>query len=106
MVLSRMLKFLQDEFVGLRSRWLRILALLTCLAMTLVVAQQQRAIEAQGSLIGALSGDANSQKLKNEKQPKVSIYITDSKILEPASKTPEPPAATAKPAAARIMRQI
>src|SRR3954463_11820868 len=52
---SSVLKFLQDEFAGLRSRWLRILALLTCLCLAGVVAQQQRAIEAQGNLIQALT---------------------------------------------------
>jgi hypothetical protein len=100
-----MLRVLQDEFAGLKSRWLRVLALLTCLAMVLVIAEQQRAIEAQGNLISVLSGDSNQQKLKAESQPKVSIYITDSKILEPA-KTPEPPAPTARPSPARIMKQI
>ena len=98
-----MRSFLQDEFAGLKSRWLRVLALLTCLVMALVVAEQQRAIEAQGSLIAALSGDANQRK--TEKQPKVSVYITDSKILEPAAKMPEAPAPT-RPAPARIQRQI
>ena len=96
-----MMKFLQDEFAGLRSRWLRVLALLTCLAMALVVAEQQRAIEAQAGLIAALSGDANQSKL--DKQPRVSMYITDSKILEPARKTPEPPAPVSP---VRIQHQI
>jgi hypothetical protein len=58
--------------------------------MAVVVAQQQRAIEAQGDLIQALSGDTNKQKLLGEKQPRISVYITDSHILEPASK-PQPP---------------
>ena len=99
-----MLRFLQDEFAGLRSRWLRVLALLTCLAMALVVAEQQRAIEAQAGLIAALSGDTNQSKL--DKQPKVSMYITDSHILEPARKTPEPPAPQAPVSPARIQHQI
>ena len=87
-----MLNFLQDEFAGLRSRWLRVLALLTCLVLALVVAQQERAIEAQGSLIANLSGDSNKAKLEIEKQPRVSIYITDSHILEPTAKAPKPAA--------------
>ena len=99
-----MLRFLQDEIAGLRSRWVRILALLTCLAMALVVAEQQRAIEAQGSLIASLSGDTNQRKI--EIQPKVSVYITDSHILEPASKPPAPPPEPVKQAPARIMRHI
>ena len=83
-----MLRFLQDELAGLKSRWPRLLALLTCLMLALVAAEQQRAIEAQGSLIASLSGDSNKAKLKTEKEPKVSVYITDSKILEPEN--PEP----------------
>ncbi len=101
-----MLGFLQDEFAGLRSRWLRLLALLTCLVLALVAAEQQRAIEAQGSLISALSGDVNKPKLKSEKEPKISIYITDSKILEPASKAPDNPAPARPPSPARFQHQI
>lgn len=95
-----MLSFLQTEIAGLRSRWLRVLALLTCLVMALVIAEQQRAIEAQGTLISSLSGDSNQARLKVEKQPRVSIYITDSHIIEPASKTPEKPASPADKKAA------
>lgn len=80
-----MLTFLQTEIAGLRLRWPRVLILLTCLAMVVVVAEQQRAIEAQSSLIAALSNDSNQAKLKG-KQPKVSVYITDSHIIEPAAK--------------------
>ena len=99
-----MLRFLQDEFAGLRSRWLRVLALLTCLAMALVVAEQQRAIEAQAGLIAALSGDSNQSKL--DKQPRVSMYITDSHIVEPARKEPETPAPQAPASPARFQHQI
>ena len=102
-----MLSFLQDELIGLRTRWTRLLALLTCLCMAVVVAQQERAIEAQANLIQALSGDSNQQKLQTEKEPRVSVYITDSHILEPASK-PQPtqpePAKSISPA--RFQRQI
>ena len=87
-----MLSFIQTEFAGLRSRWLRVLALLTCLVMALVIAEQQRAIEAQGTLIASLSSDSNQAKLKVEKAPRISVYITDSRIIEPASKTPGKPA--------------
>jgi hypothetical protein len=100
-----MLSFLQDELIGLRSRWPRLLALLTCLGLALVVLEQQRAIETQGTLIAALSGDANKANLRREKPPKVSVYITDSKILEPASKPPDHEAIKA-PSAVRFQHQI
>lgn len=104
-----MMSFIQTEIAGLRSRWLRVLALLTCLVMAIVVAEQQRAIEVQGSLIASLSRDSNHAKLK-ETQPRVSIYITDSHILEPASKPPEERAAPVdeRPAAdpARLQKLI
>ena len=103
-----MLSFLQTEFAGLRSRWLRVLALLTCLAMVAVVAEQQRAIEAQGSLIATLSGDSNQARLK-EKKARISVYITDSHIIEPASKAPDKSAAPAEnpaPHPARFQKLI
>jgi hypothetical protein len=106
-----MLKFLQDEFAGLKVRWLRVLTLLTCLVMALVVAQQERAIEAQGSLISSLSGDSNRlQQMQGagKSQPSVSVYITDSRIPEPASKPPQPPQRESRtqPSPARVMRHI
>ena len=111
---SPVLKFLQDELIGLKSRWLRVLALLTCLGLALVVAQQRSAIEAQGSLIRTLSGDSNElQKARNgdHGQARVSVYITDWHILEPAAKQPEAKAAPAPvpeppPSPKRMMHQI
>ena len=103
-----MLRFLQDELMGLKSRWARLLGLLTCLALALVVLQQQRAIEAQGSLISALSADSNRlQELQSgdKVQPRISMYITDSKILEPASEVPVAPAPL-KRSPARFQHQI
>ncbi len=97
-----MLSFLQDELAGLKSRWPRLLALLTCLMMALVAAQQQRAIEAQAGLIAALSGESNKAKLDVKKEPRVSVYITDSHILEPASKPPQPQPTTSP---ARLQHQ-
>lgn len=108
-VFLEMLSFLQDEIAGLKSRWARILALLTCLVLALVVAQQQRAIEAQASLLASFSGDSNRlQTMQNgdKPQPKISVYITDSHILEPASKAPEQPRPTKQPSPARFQRQI
>lgn len=104
-----MFRFLQDEIAGLKSRWVRLLGLLTCLALALVVLQQQRAIEAQGSLISALSGDSNKlQALQSgdKVQPRISMYITDSKILEPTSKAPEPPQSGKETSPARLQHQI
>lgn len=104
-----MLRFLQDELIGLRSRWLRLLALLTCLVLTLVVAEQQGAIEAQGSLIANLSADSNKlQKIQNgdKSEPRISVYITDSHILEPASKAPQPPEPAKPTSPARFQHQI
>ena len=108
-VVVEMMRFLQDELIGLRSRWLRLLALLTCLVLAVVAAEQQRAIEAQSSLIATLSADSNKlQKLQSgdKSEPKVSVYITDSHILEPASKPPESPEAAKPIAPARFQRQI
>ncbi len=107
--MDKMLRFLEDELVGLRSRWLRLLALLTCLVLALVAAEQQRAIQAQGSLIATLSGDSNKlQKIQNgdKSQPKISVYITDSHILEPASKPPQPPEPVKPTSPARFQHQI
>ena len=104
-----MLSFLQDEIAGLRSRWPRLLALLTCLVLALVVAQQERAIAAQADLLAALSGDSNKlQKIQSgeKSEPKVSVYITDSHILEPASKAPETPQPTKQSSPARFQHQI
>lgn len=104
-----MLRFLQDELIGLRSRWLRLLALLTCLVLTVVAAEQQRAIEAQNGLIATLSGDSNKlQKIQSgdKSQPKISIYITDSHILEPASKPPVASEPVKPTSPARFQHQI
>jgi len=101
-----MRSFLQGEFAGLRSRWLRVLALLTCLGMALVVAEQQRAIETQSSLIAALSGDRNQAKLKDQKEPRTSVYITDWHIVEPVSKAPAQPEPARPTSPARLQKQI
>ncbi len=104
-----MLRFLQDELIGLKSRWLRLLALLTCLVLALVVAQQERAIQAQAGLITALTGDSNKlQTLQSgeKSQPKISVYITDSHILEPASKPPDNPEPAKPVSPARFQKQI
>jgi len=101
-----MRSFLQGEFAGLKSRWLRVLALLTCLCMALVVAEQQRAIDAQSSLITALTGDNNRVKLKDQKEPRTSVYITDLHILEPTAKAPEASPEPVKQSPARLTRRI
>lgn len=104
-----MLSFLQDELAGLKSRWPRLLALLTCLVLALVVAQQERAIEAQANLLASLSGDSNKlQKMQSgdKAQPKISIFITDSHILEPASKPPQNPEPAKPVSPARFQHQI
>jgi hypothetical protein len=107
-----MLSFLQGEILGLRLRWPRILVLLTCLMMTIVIAQQQRAIEAQRDLMGSLYRDSNQlQKMKKGDPAKQRdrIYVTDERILEPAAKAPAAqPAPTPAPpgVVARIQKQL
>ena len=105
---TEMLEFLQTEIAGLRSRWLRILALLTCLVLAMVVAEQQRAMEAQNGLIAALAGDSNTAKMKGEKQPRISIYITGSHIIEPEAQSPPTTSsdAQANPQPARYKKLI
>ena len=93
-----MLNFLQDELAGLKLRWLRVLVLMSCLALLIVVAQQERAIEEQRSLIHALSGDRNQMLAHGSAGEKSRIYITDSRILEPKQQTQAPEPAQQAPA--------
>ena len=81
---------LQRERDGLRTRWPRIIALLTCLATTLVIAQQGGTIAQQSSLIRVLWDDS-----KQLTQYRINELVKQrEKVAEPS--TPPPPAAEKK----------
>lgn len=88
--------FMDREREDLKMRWPRVMALLTCLAMVLVVAHQGGTIDQQQSLIRLLWGDSKqlTQMRVNEIQKqREQMYLTDPQHSAPSEKPP-----AAKPA--------
>jgi hypothetical protein len=87
---------LQLEREGLKSRWPRILALLTCLVTTLVVADQGVTIDKQRELIHLLWGDSKQltqMQINSLPKPHADMYV------EPETKVPSK---QAKPPAEKV----
>jgi hypothetical protein len=103
---------------GLQARWPRILALLTCLVMTLVVAEQGLTIEKQRELIQLLWGDSKQLtqiRIQDLAKQHPKMYVTEPKEpkeekrkAEKAAPAPQRPSVPsvlpAKPA--RLLKQI
>lgn len=104
---------------GLQAGWPRILALLTCLVMTLVVAEQGLTIEKQRVLIQQLWSDSKQltqMRAQDLAKQHAKMYVTDPKgpakeekrkpeKAAPAPQKPSVPSVLpAKPA--RLLKQI
>ena len=106
--------FLQRERKELKTRWTRVMILLTCLAMILVVAQQGGTIDTQRSLIRLLWDDSrqlNKIRVEELNKEREKMYLTDpnyGRDKTPSEKAaPAPkrtPAVPDKPM--RVLRQI
>jgi hypothetical protein len=86
-----MVGFLERERLFMKSRWARALALLTCLLMVLVVAEQGLTIDKQRNLIQLLWDDSKQltririQELAKQREK---IYTTDPHYGAPAPNAP------------------
>jgi hypothetical protein len=90
---NNMDSFLQREREGLKTRWTRVLVLLTCLAMILVVAQQGGTIDKQRNLIQLLWDDSKQlteiriQELAKQREK---IFATNPNYAAPQEKDKAP----------------
>ena len=113
--------FLQREREELKTRWTCVLALLTCLAMILVVTQQGGTIDNQRNLIRVLWDDSkqlNKIRIQDLVKQREKMYLSDPHYAAPGEKE-KAPAEKAEPAPqhppgqsvqppkpARMLRQI
>lgn len=95
-----MSSFLQRERASLKGRWTPLLVLVTCCAVTLLVAQQGDIIDHQRALIQALWGD--SRQLNLIKQQELANRHIGPKPSPEVAPAPPPPA---KPPAAKPKAQ-
>jgi hypothetical protein len=98
-----LVSMLQREGAGLKHRWPRIVALLTCLTMTLVVAEQGGTITTQQNLIRVLWSDSkqlNSIRVQELNKQREKMFPSDPQYAAPEQKPPaaKPPVPPAKPA--------
>jgi hypothetical protein len=94
---------LRREGAALKHRWPRIVALLTCLTMTLVVAEQGGTITTQQNLIRVLWSDSkqlNSIRVQELSKQHEKMFSSDPQYAAPEQKPPaaKAPATPAKPA--------
>ena len=93
--------FFKRESASLKGRWAPLLVLVTCCAVTLLVAQQGETIDHQRTLIQVLWGD--SRQLNSIKQQELAHRFTQPKpVPDEVAPAPTPPA---KPPASKPKAQ-
>jgi hypothetical protein len=87
--------FLQRERASLKGRWTPLLVLITCCAVTLLVAQQGETIDRQRTLIQVLWGDSRELNVMKQQASGRQAHPTP----PPPELAPAPPADKNPPAA-------